>query len=113
MSFIEIGTPTQMLPIVLISHDYSNIIMKYSCPIKSNYDFSSSKSVKIFYESNNVRYFYINDNISFDDKNKNILMTFIHYNESDKQDNICVLLVLNLLNKTRRSKIQQLIYSFN
>ena len=127
-SFIEIGTPIQMLPIVLTSHDYSNIIMKYSCPIKSNYDFSYSKNVKIFYESNNARYFYINDNISFDDKNKNILMTFIHYNESDKQDNICAFIGTQFIKQDEKEQnttinlflqlkemnlINKLIYYFN
>jgi len=103
-SFVEIGEPTQKLPIVLTSHDSSNIIMKNNCPIKSNYDFSSSKYVKIFYEENNIHYFYINDNISFDDKNKNILMPFIHYNQSDKQENICAYIGTQFIKQEEKEK---------
>ena len=127
-SFIDIGEPTQKLPIILTSHDYSNIIMKNSCPIKSNYDFSSSKNVKISYEENNIRYFYINDYISFDDKNKNILMTFMHYNQSDRQKNICSYIGTQFIRQEEKEKnttinlflqlkkmnlINKLIYYFN
>jgi hypothetical protein len=127
-SFIDIGEPIQKLPIILTSHDYSNIIMKDSCPIKSNYDFSSSKNVKIFCEKNNVHYFYINDNISFDDKNKNILMTFIHYNQSNKQENTCAYIGTQFIKQDEKEKnttinlflqlkkmnlINKLIYYFN
>ena len=58
--------------------------MKNRCPIKSNYDFSLSKNIEIFYENNNIHYFFIKDNISFDDKNQNILMAFVHYNQSNR-----------------------------
>lgn len=127
-SFIEIGDPKQKLPIVLTSHDYSNIIMKNSCPIKSNYDFSSSKNVKILYEKNNVHYFYINDNISFDEKNENILMSFIHYNRSDRQENTCAYIGTQFIKQEEKEKnttinlflqlkklnlINKLIYYFN
>ena len=127
-SFIDIGVPTQKLPIILTSHDYSNIIMKNRCPIKSNYDFSLSKNIEIFYENNNIHYFFIKDNISFDDKNQNILMAFVHYNQSNRQENICAYIGTQFIKQDEKEKnttinlflqlkqmnlIKKLIYYFN
>ena len=55
--FIEIGKPSQKLPLIYSSHDSSLTIMKKDCPIKSNYDLNLLKNAKITYEENNKLFF--------------------------------------------------------
>ena len=87
-SFINIGDISQQLAIILTSHDSFSIIKKDDCSIKSNYDIKLSKSVKEYYDERNIRYYYIKDYISFNDINKDILIGFIYYNQTDIQQNI-------------------------
>ena len=86
-SFIKIGDISQQLAIILTSHDSFSIIKNDICSIKSNYDKNLSGSVEEYYEDT-FRYYYIKDYISFDDINKNILIGFIYYNQTDIQENI-------------------------
>ena len=89
-SFIEIGEPSQKLPIIFTSHDSSLKITKNDCPIKSNYDLNLLKSAKITYEENNDKYFYVNDYISLNDEYKNIFISFVYHNISfNNQENTC------------------------
>ena len=88
-SFIQIGKPPKQMPIIFTSHDSISIIKKDDCPITSEYDINFSKSINILYDELNKRYFYIKDYISFDDKNKSILMNFIHYNQTDIKEGNC------------------------
>ena len=86
-SFVKIGDISQQLAIILTSHDSFSIIKNDICSIKSNYDKNLSGSVEEYYEDT-FRYYYIKDYISFDDINKNILIGFIYYNQTDIQENI-------------------------
>ena len=86
-NFIKIGEKSQKLPIILTSHDSFSIIKKNNCPIYSNYDVNISKTMEKYYIKSNDNFFYFKDYISFDDINKDIFFTFIHYNQTNSEDN--------------------------
>ena len=102
--FIEIGKPSQKLPLIYSSHDSSLTIMKKDCPIKSNYDLNLLKNAKITYEENNKLFFYLNDYISLNNEYRNIFMTFIHYNLSlDNLQNTCLYLGTQFIESDKKN----------
>jgi hypothetical protein len=88
-TYIEIGEPSQKLPVVITSYDSTLTMKKFDCPMLVNYDLNYSKSSEITVDDAYLRYLSIKDYISFDNNDKNIFMKFYYHNQTDGNNSIC------------------------